>query len=106
MGRVFAGGARMALAVDGERVLGVAVYRWHENTFDGIKCYIDDLVTDVVQRSRGVGSALLAHVERAARDVGSDVLVLDSGTERARAHKFYFREGFAITSFNFHKSFK
>lgn len=106
MQRVFAGGARMALAVDGERVLGIAVYRWHENTCDGVKCYVDDLVTDIVQRSRGVGRTLLGHVERAALDCGCDALVLDSGVHRGRAHKFYFREGFAITSFNFKKSIK
>lgn len=106
MARVFAGGARMALAVEGERVLGVAVYRWHENTADGLKCYVDDLVTDVLQRSRGVGCALLGHVERVARDIGCAALVLDSGVERARAHKFYLREGFAITAFNFKKSFQ
>ena len=38
--------ARMALAVEGDKVLGLAVYRWHENTFDGLKFYVDDLVTD------------------------------------------------------------
>lgn len=104
MARVLAD-ARMVLAVDGDTVLGLAVYRWHENTFDGIKFYIDDLVTDESRRSGGVGHALIAHLEAAARKLGVSGLVLDSGTQRTRAHKFYFREGFVITSFNFKKSF-
>ncbi|MBA3904435.1 MAG: GNAT family N-acetyltransferase [Rhodocyclaceae bacterium] len=104
MGRVLAG-ARMALAVEGDEVLGLAVYRWHENTFDSLKFYVDDLVTDESRRSRGVGHALIAHLENIARGLGAGGLVLDSGTQRTQAHKFYFREGFVITSFTFKKSF-
>jgi GNAT superfamily N-acetyltransferase len=103
--RVLLGGARMALAVEGNEVLGIAVYRWHENTFDGLKCYIDDRVTTEHRRSRGGGRALVAHLDSVARDLGADGMVLDSGTHRTRAHKFYFREGFVINSFNFKKSF-
>lgn len=97
--------ARMALAVAGEAVIGLAVYRWHENTFDGLKFYIDDLVTDGAHRSEGVGHTLIAHLEKIARGLGASGLVLDSGTQRTRAHKFYFREGFVIHAFNFKKSF-
>ena len=97
--------ARMALVVDGEKVLGLAVYRWHENTFDGLKFYIDDLVTDEASRSRGVGHALVTHLGEVAKKLGAGGLVLDSGTQRTQAHKFYFREGFVIPAFNFKKSF-
>jgi GNAT superfamily N-acetyltransferase len=104
MARVLAG-ARMALAVEADTVLGLAVYRWHENTFDGLKFYIDDLVTDEARRSEGVGHALIAHLEEVARKLGAGGLVLDSGAQRTQAHKFYFREGFVIPAFNFKKSF-
>ena len=97
--------ARMILAIEGDVVLGLAVYRWHENTYDGLKFYIDDLVTDDGHRSQGVGHALVARLEEIARKLGVSGLVLDSGTQRTHAHKFYFREGFVITSFNFKKSF-
>jgi GNAT superfamily N-acetyltransferase len=97
--------ASMALAVKGDTVLGLAVYRWHENTFDGLKFYIDDLVTDEEHRSAGVGHALIAHLEGVARKLGASGLVLDSGTQRTQAHKFYFREDFVIPAFNFKKSF-
>ncbi len=97
--------ARMALAVEADAVLGLAVYRWHENTYDGLKFYVDDLVTDESRRSEGVGHALIVHLEGVARNLGAGGLVLDSGTQRTQAHRFYFREGFVIPSFNFKKSF-
>jgi GNAT superfamily N-acetyltransferase len=98
-------GARVALAVEHDAVVGLAVYRWHENTCDGIKFYVDDLVTDETRRSRGVGHALIEHLEGVARNLGANGIMLDSGTQRTRAHKFYFREGFVIPAFNFKKSF-
>jgi GNAT superfamily N-acetyltransferase len=106
MERVFAGGARMAVAVADAEIAGVAVYRHYEDTATGIKFYIDDLVTDEASRSRGIGHALVEYVDRVARDANCGSLVLDSGTQRQQAHKFYFREGFVITSFNFKKRFK
>jgi GNAT superfamily N-acetyltransferase len=101
--RVFAGGGRMCVAAEDERVVGVAVYRISENTFAGVNMYVDDLVTDGAERSRGVGHTLMAHLERVARDAGCANLRLDSGTHRQQAHKFYFREGMVITSFSFTK---
>jgi len=63
-------------------------------------------VTDEAHRSRGVGRALLNHLERYARDLQCDVLALDSGTRRTDAHRFYFREGLVIPSFCFRKTLK
>lgn len=103
MSRVFAGGGRMVIAVDRDEVMGIAVYRQHENTFDGLHCYVDDLVTDEALRSRKVGQSLLAWLESAAREAGCKRLKLDSGTQRGRAHQFYFREGMQIASFHFYK---
>ncbi len=106
MQRVFAGGGRMCVAAEGEQVVGVAVHRISENTADGVRMYVDDLVTDEAVRSRGVGHALMEHVQSIARAAGCESLILDSGTHRQQAHKFYFREGMVITSFNFKKPLK
>lgn len=103
MRRVFAGGGRMRIAADGEQVQGVAVWRVVENTADGRFVYIDDLVTAEMSRSTGVGRALFRSIEDSARAVGCDKLTLDSGTQRQRAHTFYFREGMTISSFHFGK---
>jgi GNAT superfamily N-acetyltransferase len=104
MQRVFAGGGRMCVAVRGEAVVGVAVYRIHENTVDDIQMYVDDLVTDDEQRSQGVGNALMSHLQQLARAAGCAKFTLDSGTQRQQAHKFYFREGMVVTAFHFVKS--
>jgi hypothetical protein len=104
MGRVFAGGGRMSVAVYAGEVAGVAVFRVHENTSQGRKLYIDDLVVDADCRSRGIGGALLAHLDQKARDARCAVVDLDSGTEREGAHRFYFRAGYTIRTFGFKKT--
>jgi GNAT superfamily N-acetyltransferase len=106
MQQVFANGARMLLAVKDDVVVGVALWRLIENTYEGLRLYIDDLVTDENMRSQGIGQCLLQHLESQAREFGCDVLALDSGVQRAAAHKFYFREGMHIPSFCFRKSLK
>jgi len=101
MRAVFASGAEMAVAEEGGRVLGLAVFRVIEKTFTGRELYCDDLVTDERLRSRGVGHSLVAYLDRVARERGCDVLALDSGTQRQQAHKFYFREGLTVGAFHF-----
>ena len=96
----------MCVVVEGALVVGVAVFRYYENTFSGRKFYVDDLVTDEAFRSGGIGHAMLAFLEKLARGRGCDSLELDSGTQRTRAHKFYFREGFVIPAFVFRKDLR
>lgn len=103
---VFATGGRMTVAVDNEEVCAVALWRVIENTYEGRRFYIDDLVTDAPRRSRGVGAALLAELEATAASLGCDVVALDSGTQRSRAHAFYFAAGFSIPAFCFRKAIK
>ena len=103
MRRIFAAGGEMCVAVIDEAVVGVAVFRSYENTHAGKRFYVDDLVTDETYRSSGVGHALLGFLERLARARGGDSIDLDSGTQRTRAHRFYFREGYVIPSFVFRK---
>jgi len=104
MQRVFAEGGRMVVAVEGHDVRGVAVWRVYENTSVGVHLYVDDLVTEEERRSGGVGHALMQWLERRARELNCVALLLDSGTQRTRAHRFYFREGLYIVNFNFKKA--
>ncbi|MGZ5036098.1 MAG: GNAT family N-acetyltransferase [Usitatibacter sp.] len=103
MREVLAAGAQMAVAVEGDEVRGVTVFRILEKTHSGRDLYCDDLVTDEAKRSTGVGHALMQYMERVCRERGCDTFSLDSGAQRQRAHRFYFREGMAITSFHFDK---
>ncbi|MBV8466294.1 MAG: GNAT family N-acetyltransferase [Burkholderiales bacterium] len=101
MAGIFADGGEMIVAVDGEEVRGVAVYRVFRDTFSGRKLYVDDLVTTSARRSQGVGKLLLDWLKQEASRRQAANLMLDSGTQRTEAHRFYFREGLVIPSFNF-----
>lgn len=106
MSAIFAAGARMAVVAVGDVVVSVAVWRIIENTYEGRRLYVDDLVSDENSRSQGSGRLLLGWVEDKARQLGCDVIALDSGVQRAGAHRFYFREGMHIASYCFKKGLK
>jgi GNAT superfamily N-acetyltransferase len=106
LGQVFANGGRMTLVVEDDAVRGVALWRLVENTYEGRRLYVDDLVSDEAYRSQGVGNRLLGWLEEQARSLACDVLALDSGVQRQQAHRFYFRNGMHIPSFCFRKALK
>lgn len=66
--------------------------------------YVDDLICAESHRGTGAASALMKWMEGQARAEGCAQLHLDSGTQRIRAHHFYFRQGLSITSFHFGKT--
>ena len=96
-------GARLIAGRLEGRIVGCAVFRSQFRLSIGRLIYIDDLVTDQNTRSSGVGAAMLDWIETEGRRLGANFLVLDSGTGRREAHRFYLRERFDITSFNFKK---
>ena len=106
MREVLAKGAQLALVVDGTAVLCVALWRVIENTADGRRLYVDDLVSDEACRSQGAGKMMFDWLEAKAAALGCTALTLDSGVQRQRAHHFYFREGMYIASFSFKKALK
>lgn len=97
-------GFNLAFLELGNQVVAVAGYRIYSNLHMGKHCYVDDLVTAVEHRSEGYGDQLLAWVRNQAIEAGCNVLHLDSGTHRGRAHKFYFQRGFTIASYHFTQS--
>ena len=101
---IFSTGVQMIAAASQQEVHGIAVFRVIENTFEGRKLYVDDLVTDEARRSKGVGQALMQWLESEAIETGCGTLALDSGSQRHRAHQFYFRCGLHIASYSFRKT--
>ena len=96
-------GYRLAYIEDDERVVAVAGYRIYTNLFLGKNLYVDDLVTSASVRSKGYGKQLLDWLRDKARDTGCRSFHLDSGTARGQAHKFYFDQGFTISSYHFNE---
>ncbi len=90
----------VALADEGE-VRAVATYRIMDMLYCGRLLYIDDLVSDERERSRGYGAALMAYFKEQAKAQGCSEVQLISRTTREQAHRFYFREGFGIECFHF-----
>lgn len=97
-----AGGFELAaLDADPGVPAAVAGFRQLEQLCCGRVLYVDDLVTDERVRSQGAGHVLLGWLAEIARSRDCDELHLDSGVQRADAHRFYFRERMHITGYHF-----
>ena len=94
-------GFHLAFGEDAGAVRAVAGYRYYDKLFSGKNLYVDDLVTDTTQRSKGYGRALLAWLAVEARRHDCSQLELDSGVQRFDAHRFYFRERMHISAYHF-----
>ena len=92
---------RIAALFDDGACRAVAGYRIHTNLVSGKHIYIDDLVTLPEGRSKGYGKALNDYLVEKSKAQGFTTIQLDSGVHRAEAHRFYFREGYTISSFHF-----
>jgi GNAT superfamily N-acetyltransferase len=99
--RQFAQGYQLAALKANGKVQAVAGFRLQEMLSRGKFLYVDDLVTDEAARSHGYGKALLDWLFEYARAAGCRRVDLDSGVQRAGAHRFYFREGMTINAFHF-----
>ncbi|CAA9440917.1 MAG: hypothetical protein AVDCRST_MAG78-2431 [uncultured Rubrobacteraceae bacterium] len=97
-------GYRLAAATEGGEVQCVAGFRIVEFLAHGKFLYVDDLVTAVDARSEGQGERMLDWLAGVAREEGCGSLQLDSGVQRHKAHRFYFRKGMNISSYHFSKS--
>lgn len=64
---------------------------------------IDNLVVTNAQRSAGIGSLLIQHLEAIARERDCKTVVLDSYTTNHPSHRLYHRLGFEIWGFHFVK---
>lgn len=103
MQRMFDDGARLTQLFDDGAVRGIAVWRTYLTTYAGRRFELDDLVTAAAARSKGYGATMLAHLEAEARALKCNSFMLVSATHRRDAHRFYFRERYAIDAFLFSK---
>ena len=87
-------------------IVAVAGYRIYTNLFMGKNLYVDDLVTSNQSRSRGYGETLIKWLRNEAKKENCNCIHLDSGTHRGAAHKFYFNQGFTISSYHFSENLK
>jgi GNAT superfamily N-acetyltransferase len=94
-------GYRIAALYDEGECRAAAGYRLFTNFISGLHLYIDDLVTGERWRSKGYGRELNEYLVDLARREGCTSVQLDSNVRRTKAHRFYFRERYFISSFHF-----
>jgi GNAT superfamily N-acetyltransferase len=94
-------GYRVVGIFDGDECRACAGYRLMTNLVSGHHMYVDDLVTAEQWRSRGYGRLLNKYLLELARGERCTSVQLDSNTRRVDAHRFYFRERYAISAFHF-----
>ncbi len=99
--RMQAEGFRLAALSDGGQVRAVAGFRLQENLSAGRFLYVDDLVTDTWFRSQGCGARLIDWLCDYGRSHECTLLKLNSGVQRADAHRFYFARRMHIASYHF-----
>ena len=99
-------GYRIVYVEEADAVRAVAGFRLIENLASGRTLYVDDLVTSASERSRGHGEALIGWLVDRARAQDCDWLHLDSGVQRAAAHRFYFRQRLVLSSFHFQRDLR
>lgn len=101
--RMMVQGYRLITLYADDEPRAAAGFRIFELLHRGVALYVDDLVTDEGARSSGYGRRLLDWLEEEGRRTGCTQVHLDSGVQRRDAHRFYFRERMAISSFHFER---
>ena len=94
-------GFRLAFVSFGRDVKSVAGFRITENLDNGRFMYVDDIVTNSDERSKGYGQQLFDWLQEYAAREGCAALTLDSGVQRFDAHRFYLRNRMRISSHHF-----
>jgi GNAT superfamily N-acetyltransferase len=94
-------GYRLAYVEENGKIKAVAGFRISEMLFCGRLMYVDDLVTDSTERSKGYGAALFDWLLEHAKTQDCEQFALDSGVHRSGAHRFYFTKGMEIVAYHF-----
>lgn len=92
---------RIAYNKVNDKVVAVAGFRLARSLAWGEFLYVDDLITDQQECSKGYGKQMLDWLINHAKENGCQQLHLDSGIQRKHAHRFYEREGMTFASHHY-----
>lgn len=99
--RMQAEGYHLAYLEDAGEVKALGGFRIFEMFARGRFMYVDDLVTNAADRSKGYGDAILDWLTEFAKAQHCEYLNLDSGVHRFGAHRFYLRKRMDIVCHHF-----
>lgn len=69
----------------------------------GLRAKVESVQVDGSVRGSGIGAAMMAHAEHAARKAGATFIELTSNKARTDAHRFYTRLGYTASHLGFKK---
>jgi len=94
-----------AIAAENEQneLVGVSGFWINCQFYNKRTLRIDNFIIDAEHQNQGIGRAMLAWMEDFARGADCQSVILDSYVTNETAHRFYFREGFAIKCLHFSK---
>ncbi len=91
---IAAEGSTVLVADEGGSLVGICTAYLDLNSVRfGLRCWVEDLAVHPERRSRGIGADLLGAARHWAGENGATHLELDTAHPRARARRFYERQG-------------
>jgi N-acetylglutamate synthase-like GNAT family acetyltransferase len=95
--------AHLAVAERNGLILGTAFLCLCPDPMYGVQPFgvVENVVVLESARGSGVGSSLLAHIERLALEADCSKIMLSSAANRTTAHAFFERSGFAPSKIGF-----
>jgi len=94
---------KMVAAFLNDEIVGVCGYWSLRMLYCGRYLQLSSFIVDEEKRGHGIGKKILSHIEKIAKKLNCEKIVLDSFTENKKSHPLYFREGFHIRGFHFMK---
>ena len=86
-----------------KKCVGIAGFWINTRLYCGKYIDVDNVVVRSEFRSKGMGKKLMMWLEEYGIRNGCENAVLDAYSENAKAHRFYFHEGYSIRGFHFIK---
>jgi GNAT superfamily N-acetyltransferase len=98
-------GIRFSISGEGREVARAYLYVMTNDLHEAPFGLLEDVYVDESQRGNGLGTALVAEVVAAARELGCYKLVATSRTSRPKVHELYERLGFEKHGVEFRMNF-
>jgi len=86
---------------EGDICLGLSGFWIGTKLWCGKYLELDNIVVSKTQRSQGIGKLMFDFLHKKALENECTMLSLDSYTTNFKAHKFFYKEGFAPKGFHF-----
>ena len=86
---------------EGDICLGLSGFWIGTKLWCGKYLELDNIVVSKTQRSQGIGKLMFDFLHKKALENDCTMLSLDSYTTNFKAHKFFYKEGFAPKGFHF-----